>query len=105
MWQYKYGIQRTGNIVEDVESAHLLANRGKLKRTFEELKRIEKPGNGGGAGQKISKPQVPEMSPEEQQILMRRGFKFNLQTKEWEAKYNVIRYDSSAKAWVQTKKV
>jgi len=105
MWQYKHGIQRTGNIHEDVDNAHLLANRGKIKRSFEEIKRIEKPGEGGGAGQKISKPEVPELDKTDQLMLTKRGFKFNPQTKEWEAKHNVVRYDPAVKAWISVKKL
>ena len=105
MWHYKNSIQRTSNIREDIDNAYWLAHKGKIRRTHEELQRIQQPGRGGGgAGQKLSTSQTPEMPKSHQFVLKRRGYILNPKTGEWEAKHTKYVYDSSKKEWVSVKK-
>ena len=105
MWQYRHGIQKTGNIHEDIDNAYWLANKGRIKKLHEEIERSgERPSLGGGTGQKVKKTIVPEMPTDMQVILKRRGFSFNPKTGRWEARHNAYRYDPQIKDWVSEKK-
>mgnify|MGYP001562942704 CR=1 FL=1 len=90
-----------------VEDAHLMANKNKIKSTFEELKRVEKPpiGSDGTAGRKMQTSTVPPMPRDQQEILRRRGFSFNPKTNTYDARFNRYRYDETSKQWVSEKKV
>lgn len=106
MWHYKNGIQRSGNIHEDIDNAYWLAHKGRIRRTYQEIDRIQRPPQGGGgAGQKLKdKPSIPAMSPEEQLAYQRRGFKLNSQTGEWEAKFNKAVFDQKTRQWITVRK-
>lgn len=105
MWHYRNGIQKTGNIHEDIDNAHWLANKGRVKKLYEEIDRgKEKPSFISGPGQKVKNTLFPEMPKEDQAMLKRRGFSFNPKTGRWEAKHNAYRYDPIQKAWVSEKK-
>ena len=88
------------------EDAYFMANKGRLKQTFEEIKRanVKPVSRGTGAGQRPALKEVPALPPETQKVLERRGFKFNSQTKEWEAKFNKMRFDKIKNAWIMEKR-
>ena len=102
LWHYRNSIQRTGNIHEDVDNAYWISHKGRIRKTYEELDRIETPKKGGGAGQRIpSKPRIPDMPQDQQRVLQRRGYRLNQQG-EWEAKFNKMVWNGSQ--WVSVKK-
>ena len=106
MWHYRFGIQRTGNIHEDIENAHLLANKGKLKKVYSEMQRAQdaKPPIGGGSGQKVPAKSIPEMPKDQVQILKKRGFSLNPKNGRWEAKFTAYRFDRTTDSWISEKK-
>ena len=85
------------------EEAKLLANKAKLGKAFEEMKRAVKPPVGEGEGQRVFVPNIPELPKEEQMILQRSGYKLNAKG-EWEGKFNIRKYDSNLKQWVTSHK-
>jgi hypothetical protein len=71
-----------------VEESHLLANKGKIANQVSELRRANAtPSREGGAGRKVEVTTVPDRTPEEKQILERRGMRFNPKTKTFQGKF------------------
>lgn len=101
MWQYRNGIRRSGNIHEDIENAHLLANKGRLKNTFAEMKRKVMPPSGAGesSGQIPKETTAPELSRDQHAILLRRGYKL-VKPGLYQARFNQRRYDPDTRTWV-----
>ena len=70
-----------------IQEAHLLANKGKIMRFGEELKRSNvETSKGGSSARKVPTTLVPERSPEEVAVLTRRGLKLNPKTKTYQGK-------------------
>ena len=104
MWQYRNGIQRTGNLHQDIDNAYWLAHKTRIRKTYEEIERIEKPPvMSGGAGQRVQRTKAVEMPIELQKVFSRRGFKPN-KDGVWEAKHNKAVFDSVTKQWVTVRK-
>lgn len=104
MWQYRNGIQRTGNVHEDIDTAYWIANRSSIQRIYQELNRKETPPKEGGSGQKVPKKLIPEMPREQADVLKRRGYVFNPKTGRWEANHTAYRYDQTTNSWISEKK-
>ena len=103
LWHLDNSIVKTGNTVEDLENAHILANRGKIKRTMQEIARANGAKDGAhgpsGAGQRTLDKKVPDMPQATQNILRQRGFTPNPKTGEWEAKFTKVVYNDEKKSW------
>lgn len=105
MWHYKNSIQRTGNINEDIDNAYLIAHKGKIRRTQEEIDRSDHPKPPtGGSGRETRKADKLRLPRDQEIVLSRRGFTLNPKTGEYEAKFNKVIYDSSSKQWITVKK-
>ena len=108
LWHLDNSIVKTGNTVEDLENAHILANRGKIKRTMQEIARANgaKDGSHGpsGAGQRTFDKKMPDMPQATQNILRQRGFTPNPKTGEWEAKFTKVVYNDEKKSWDTVRK-
>lgn len=107
MHRYRTGIIKTGNVVEDIQNAYLLAHKGRIVRSFEEIRRgaAVRPMAATLPGRKTpaSAAKPPELSRNEQSIMRSRGFKNNPDGS-WESKRYTMRYDASKKAWVTDRK-
>lgn len=86
------------------EEAYILANRGKILRTVEEVKRskVQIPG-AEGAGTKSHNVPIVRRSAEEEKVLQRRGLVFNPKTKTYQGKYTEEYYDHAQKMWLSRK--
>ena len=108
MHHLENSIVRTGNMVEDVETAHLLANRSKIKRTMQEIARSngakDNAHGPSGAGQRTIDKKMPAMPQATQDILRKRGFTPNPSTGEWEAKFTKVIFNEKTRAWDTVKK-
>lgn len=105
MWHYKNSIKRTGNINEDINTAYLIAHKGKISRTFEEIQRAERPQRpSGGPGRSTEKGKKQRQAQEQESVLRRRGFVFNEKTGEYEAKFNKVVFNPSTGQWITVKK-
>lgn len=101
MWHYKHSIQKTGSVKADIENAFYIANKGRIRRSIDEMRRTQdvRPNPGSGPGRRPSVvPRVPQLSSGDQSTLRRRGFKPNADGS-WEAKRYVMRF-SPGKGWV-----
>ena len=86
-----------------IEDAHLLANKGKIKRAVDEAKRGNVIFGKVDNGTRIVTEIVPQRSPEQVAILARRGLKFNPKTKTYQGKYTEEYYDRESKSWKSRK--
>lgn len=106
MYHYTNSINRTGNIATDMENAMLIANKGRIMRSFGELRRANfaKPGEGGGAPGRKQPAQVsvPQVSAQEARVLRQRGF-VQQPDGSWKGKRYTLRYDAQKKGFAQTK--
>lgn len=107
MHRYRTGIIKTGNVVEDVQNAYLLAHKGRIVRSFEEIRRgaVVRPMTPTLPGRKppASANKAPELSKADQSIMRSRGFKQNPDGT-WESKRYKMSYDTNTKAFVTVKK-
>jgi hypothetical protein len=79
-----------------LEEAHLLANKGRIKRAISEGKRANvRFANPSGTERRVTQTTVPTRSPEEQAILTRRGMTFNPKTKTYQGKFYEEYWDGS----------
>ena len=85
------------------EDAHLLANKGKIKRAVDEAKRGNVTFGKADNGTRIVTEIVPKKSPEEVNLLARRGLTFNPKTKTYQGKYTEEYYDRDSKSWKSRK--
>ncbi len=103
MHHYRNSIQRTGNVVQDIERAYLIAHQGKITRSFDEIRRGQQnrpPVGGPGVGRKPpAKPQVPTLSGEDQNTLRRRGYAPQADGS-WTSRRYRVRFDSKKREWV-----
>jgi len=84
-----------------VEDAHLIANKGKLKTSLDEVIRgkVIPRTISTGPGQRIAAEKVPERSVEEQKVLERRGLRFNPKTQTYQGRFTEEYYDTTDKKW------
>lgn len=107
MHHYRTSIKQSGNIVTDIQNAYLIAHKGKIVRSFEEIRRganvrpmiATPPGRKQPAGAQKS----PELSRPEQSIMRARGFAMKPDGS-WESKRYVMKYDPVKKDWITAKK-
>lgn len=100
---YRNTIRLTGNTDQDIENAYLIAHKGKIKRSFSEVRRAAanmppKGPQGGAGGRPGVESQQPALSRAEQATLLRRGFK-KLADGSWEGKHYTLKYNKQAKKW------
>lgn len=86
-----------------IEDAHLLANKGKIKRAVDEAKRGNVSFGKVDNGTRIVTEVVPQRSAVEQQLLQRRGLAYNPKTKTWQGKFTEEYYDRDSKTWKSRK--
>lgn len=104
----KESIKKTGNPVKDAENAYLIAHKGKIKRSFDELRRAEfsrPPTAPAGPGHKRpadTKVVVPVLSPADQAIFRNRGFKPEADGT-WTGRKHILRFDK-VQGWVTEKR-
>jgi hypothetical protein len=107
IWHYKHSIQKTGNVNKDIENAYLLANKGRINRSFAEIRRAvesrKAPPITPSRGPKTPQQQTPTLSAGDQATLRRRGYTPRPDGT-WESKRYIMRYDPTKKAMVEEKK-
>lgn len=86
-----------------IEDAHLLANKGKIKRAVDEAKRGNVAFGKVDNGTRIVTEIVPQRSATEQALLQRRGLAWNPKTKTWQGKFTEEYYDKETKTWKSRK--
>ena len=100
----EHSIKLTGNPAKDAESAYLIAHKGKIKRSFDEIRRagFSRPAPGSPPGHRPpSKPVAAvQLTSDEQSTLRRRGFKLQADGS-WVGKHYTMKYDAVKKGWVQ----
>lgn len=103
MHHYKNSIVRTGNLAEDMENAMLIANKGKILRSFSEIKRSNEtvPKPPSGSGSPTQAPRVPKISSADATVLRRRGFKQQADGS-WKGKRYTISVDPKTGKMVET---
>lgn len=101
--RYQNGIKKTGDIDADVENAHFLAHKPRLKTVEAEIGRKVTPPEGAGdsSGQRQRHSSAPQQHPSHQ-ALLRRGYKL-VKPGLYQAKFNQERFDESSKVWVSEK--
>ena len=99
--EYKLIMWYVDNRNLDVEEAYILANKGKLQRSILEAKRGNPVYGKAFGGTKKETPVIANHPGAD--ILARRGYKFNPQTKTYQAKYYEEYYDSTTKSWKSRK--
>jgi len=105
MHHYQNSIVKSGNIKADIENAFYIANKGRIRRSIDEIRRAQdvRPTAASGPGRRpAATPRVPQLSSGDQATLRRRGFKPNADGS-WEAKRYVMKF-SPGKGWVTEKK-
>lgn len=104
---YKHSIQRSGNIIADIENAYMIAHKGRITRSWDEIRRAgnSRPMQGAGPGRKpaAAPAKAPELQTSERAIMQRRGFKLQ-QDGSWESKRYRMHFDKDRKGWITTKK-
>lgn len=104
MHHYKNSIVKTGKITEDIENAMLIANKGRILRSFSELRRadnvVPRPASNNGAPQ--NKPQIKQLSAADATVLRRRGFKLQADGS-WVGKKYTLATDPKTGKLVQTR--
>lgn len=108
LWHTENSIRKSGNPSVDAENAYFIAHKGKIKRSFEELRRasFSAPPQGGfnGPGRKAPVDKTaPQLTSDEIATMTRRGFKKNSDGS-WESKRYTMKYDSTKKGWVTERK-
>lgn len=73
---YSHSIRQSGSLLDDLENAKLLANKPRILKENEELRRtLQTPSiskaPSSGAGQKVEEKVTPELTPFEKQLLER----------------------------------
>lgn len=86
-----------------VEEAHLLANKDRFKRSIDEVKRANVVYSQAEGGKKVTKPKVPERTPEEVRLLASRGLNYNPKTQTYQGKYTEEYYNPETKNWESRK--
>lgn len=105
MWHYRHSIQKTGNIQDDIENAHWLANKGKLKSLKEEITRsnvVPPKGAMHTASQMPRIDLIPDLPNSIKGGMGFRVFKF-VKPGLYQAKHNQYRYDQNIREWVYEK--
>jgi hypothetical protein len=106
-WHAENSIKLTGDPVKDAENAYLIAHKGRITRSFDEIRRasFSRPMHGAGPGRKppAAATKAPELQSSEKAIMQRRGYTVQPDGS-WEAKRFRMRYDTSRKGWVTEKK-
>lgn len=106
-WHAEHSIQRSGDPVKDAENAYLIAHKGRITRSFEEIRRAggsrPMPGAAPGRRPAAGPTKAPVLEPSEQAVMKRRGFKPQPDGS-WEGKRYRMHYDQGKKAWVTERK-
>lgn len=107
LWHSENTIRPTGDPVQDAQNAYLIAHKGRITRSFDEIRRAStvRPMHGAGPGRKppLTPAKAPELQSSERAIMQRRGFSMQPDGS-WESKRYRMRYDTAHKSWVTEKK-
>lgn len=107
LWHAKNSIRPSGNPQADAENGYLLAYKGRVKRSFDEIRRAggarPAPATPPGRRPAPAPSNAPKLTLIEQNILKRRGFTLK-QDGSYESKHYRMHYDPKAKKWVQERK-
>lgn len=81
-----------------VDEAHLLANKGKLKRSVEEIARANeaRPNQGSGAGERVPQKKETRQPAETEARLAQRGLKWNPKTGTYQGQFTEEYFDGSS---------
>lgn len=106
-WHAEHSIKLTGDPVKDAENAYLIAHKGRITRSFDEIRRAvySRPTPSTPPGRKPALPsaKAPELSLAEKAILQRRGFVMKPDGS-WEGKKYRRYFDPKTRRWVEEKK-
>lgn len=102
MWHYNHSIIKTGNVRADIENAFYIANKGRIRRSIDEIRRakVVQPSPHTPPGRKQPKVQakVPQLSSGEISTMKRRGFS-QQPNGEWHSKGYITRF-VTGKGWI-----
>jgi len=88
IWHYDNSIRATGDSTADAENALALANKKRVASIAREAqKSVNKPKTGGNPPGKRPQEEIKEptdMDPSEKRFLLKRGYKWNAKTGEWD---------------------
>lgn len=105
-WHAENSIKASGDPVKDAENAYLIAHKGRITRSFEEIRRagFSRPAPGAPPGRRAPVvAKAPELQPAEKVVMQRRGFALQPDGS-WESKRYHMRFDTAKKGWVTEKK-
>lgn len=105
LWHYKHSIKETGDIKKDIETAFIIANKGRITRSFDEIRRAKRsvPVQVTPPGRRpAARSRTPQLSSSEQASLKRRGFSPQADGS-WAAKRYVVRH-VEGKGWITERK-
>jgi len=106
LWHAEHSIKQTGDPAKDAENAYMIAHKGKIQRSFSEIRRAsyvrEAPAGGPGRRPAMQPAGAPALSAQEQSILKRRGFSLQADGT-WQSKRYILRYEPK-KGFIQQRK-
>lgn len=108
LWHAENTIRSKGDPVKDAENAYLIAHKGRIQRSFDEIRRSVSTGRPSGPSLPGRKPvqqarKAPMLPPEQVRIMERRGFK-QMPDGTWEGKRYRMVYDQTKKTFVTVPK-
>lgn len=106
MWHLEHSIRSSGDALTDAQNAYFIAHKGKITRSFDEIRRagFSRPMPGAHPGRKAPiTAKVPTMSAADQNVLKRRGF-VQKADGSWEGRKYIMRYSAEKKTWISEKK-
>lgn len=100
-------IKRSGDPVKDAENAYMIAHKGRITRSFDEIRRasFSRPARGTTPGRRPVQPrqvQMPELTADEKNALRRRGYQQKADGS-WESKRRTLKFDPK-RGWVEEMK-
>lgn len=106
MWHTENSIKLTGDPVVDAQNAYMIAHKGRITRSFDEIRRarLSRPMPGAAPGRKppAAATKSPELSSSDKVAIQRRGFKMQPDGS-YESKRYRLAFEKG-KGWIQTRK-
>lgn len=103
-WHAANSIKLTGDPIKDAENAYFIAHKGKIKRSFDEIRRAADtrttPATPPGRRAPADGAKAPMLSREEATVMTRRGFKLQPDGS-WKGKRYTMTYDKVKKGWIE----
>lgn len=107
MHRYNNSIKKSGDPVKDIENAYMIAHKGRIQRSFAEIRRGSfarpTPGTPPGRRPRAEDARTPELSSSDQQVLINRGF-VKQADGSWESKRYRMFYSTERKGFIEEKK-